>query len=57
MNPENNPGYSMKKMALAGRPEPHGQGKFRVNEVSTAAGDVGVSVRGGGVPPSEGYPW
>ena len=27
MNPENNPGFSMKGMALAGRPEPHGQRK------------------------------
>ncbi len=27
MDPENNPGYSMKEMALAGRPEPYGQRK------------------------------
>ena len=27
MDPDNNPGYSMKEMALAGRPEPHGQRK------------------------------
>ena len=27
INPENNPEFSMKEMALAGRPEPHGQRK------------------------------
>ena len=27
MNPENIPGYSMKEVALAGRPEPYGQRK------------------------------
>ena len=28
INPENNPEFSMKEMALAGRPEPHGQRKY-----------------------------
>ena len=27
INPENNPEFSMKEMALAGRPEPYGQRK------------------------------